>query len=720
MAEPGIEYSAQDALEALARFAAAAEGRPALEGGPSLTVPAEELQAMAQAVFSEAGPGGDGELSHAGQQHLQAIYKCIAHVINGSGAIDSFDIYEVCFETMTKMGFYLKSSASKELLSHMLEDVHEVYDVLLSCVETYEWVQPGATGLLRLYMLMVILSCFGCTSITGGHLMELTNNDVSGAVCLIAFILQCQEAPFEVQASAGSCLVELTGADSVFLSKNEEGALDDTQNQQIAKLTSMLNRHVNGLIKSIIQFDVVEAFGRCICQHQMSHARTDIIVQSFLTTIHNCLLYCSENQKKLRQHLATQSTIVRDIIIPYIDNILPALYDNPTCGPHCIEWRNLKAAMQTLVVVTFNVNVFRPQIRDGDALSRICMVPGILSHISMLELLIKIAINVDYVKGPPGIADGITNILSGAFAQLSPDSQARLQRRLTSERSMRLPYSRSCAKSVEALAFAVQQVEQAPAAPAPAVAAPIAGSKPKQPFAMQQAQKAPAMLAAPDESDDDMPPLIPADHWEPHLGACDATTGVPQHATCALSGVLMVDPVATPNGHVFERKELEDWMENYSSDPFSGQAMSMADCQEATQVKDNIRNYQMQALSSIAVTQPQAAAPAAPAAPSLLGDLPTLQSAPEAPKKPKKGKIRIESRSVVDCPPDMCCAIDGKVMTNPLRSPMGHHFEKKTLEKWVANCGSVCPITGNTLRLADCAPDPEMKKRIVQFLKGQQ
>lgn len=37
----------------------------------------------------------------------------------------------------------------------LLEEVHEVYDVLLSCVETYEWVSPGATGLLRLWMLQV-------------------------------------------------------------------------------------------------------------------------------------------------------------------------------------------------------------------------------------------------------------------------------------------------------------------------------------------------------------------------------------------------------------------------------------------------------------------------------------------------------------------------------------------------------------------------------------
>merc|ERR1719382_574770 len=157
----------------------------------------------------------------------------------------------------------------------------------------------------------------------------------------------------------------------------------------------MLNKHVNGLIKGIIQFDVVEAFGRCICQHQMSHSHTDIIIAHFLTTIHNCLLYCSENQKKLRQHLATQSTIVQDIMIPYVNNILPALYDNPACGPSLVEWQNLKSTLQTFVVVTFNINVFRGTLRDSDMLLRICSVPGVLTHITILELLIKVMLNID-------------------------------------------------------------------------------------------------------------------------------------------------------------------------------------------------------------------------------------------------------------------------------------------------------------------------------------
>ena len=56
----------------------------------------------------------------------------------------------------TFLGQYSQVAAtSLELLQSLLERIHEIYDVLLSCIETYEWVQPGVTGLLRLYMLQV-------------------------------------------------------------------------------------------------------------------------------------------------------------------------------------------------------------------------------------------------------------------------------------------------------------------------------------------------------------------------------------------------------------------------------------------------------------------------------------------------------------------------------------------------------------------------------------
>jgi len=744
-------YTAQDVALALQKLSQVAAARSVGDGSAGCS--AEELQQRWQMVAGVAGHGYN-ELDPLTVEHLKVIYNYIETVIIACGAPDSFDVYEVCFESLSKLGFFLQSSASKELLFRTLEDVHEVYDVLLSCVETYEWVQPGATNLLRLWMLQVVFSCFGFNTITGRHLMELTDNDVSGAVSLVSFMLRCQEAPFEMQAAAGRCLVELTTADSVFLTDEAYGTGDpDWQNQAISKLTGMLNKHVNGLIKGLIQFDVVEAFGRCICQHQMSHGRTDIIVKHFLTTIHNCLLYCSENQKKLRQHLATQSTVVQDIMIPYVHNILPALYDNPTAGPQLLEWQNLKSTLQTFVVVSFNINAFRPQLQGTDVLIKICEVPNILTHISMLELLVKIAINVDFSKGP--YFDAICSVLSGAFERLPMESQKRLQRRLTSEQSMRLPYTRSAVKACEALAWCLvppsgeetKDVQVAVSAQNKFRKSEMRSRKGKNRkrkrlFNQKNSKDDPSAQNGlgeeddePDSSDDDddMPPLIPADNWAPHLGQMDQVSNIPSKAMCELSGAMMCDPVMTPDGHLFERAAIEDWMTVSASNPRTGAPLSMEQCTPASQIQEYIQGYQMQMMAACQISpeafeQPreevQAAAAAVPSSGGkFLSDLPSLNTGAPAPTSPSnkkdKGKIRITSRSVVDCPEEMRCAIDGKVCINPVRSPYGHLFEKKTLERWMANCGSVCPATSKPLRIEECQPDAEMKKRIVKFLKNQ-
>mmetsp|Transcript_40622 Transcript_40622/g.91633 ORF Transcript_40622/g.91633 Transcript_40622/m.91633 type:complete len:740 (-) Transcript_40622:113-2332(-) len=733
-------YTANDVAEVLVRFCSVTAGKAItfLEGQPQISP--QDLQGHWQVVAAVPGDVGGVEL-----EHLRAIYNYIEAVVISCGAPDSFDVYEVCFEALTKIGFIVRGAGARELLLRLLEDVHEVYDMLLSCVETYEWVQPGSTGSLRLWMLQVIFMCFGSTVITGRDLMELTDNDVSGAVSLISFILRCEQAPFEMQGTAGRCLVELTTADSVFLTRTDQST-EDWQSQQIAKLTAMLNRHVNNLIKGVIQFDVVEAFGRCICQHQLSHSRTDIIVKHFLTTVHNCLLYCSENQKKLRQHLAIHSTIVQDIMIPYVLNILPALYDTPACGPQMIEWQNLKATLQTFVVVTFNINVFRPQLRDDDMILKVGQVPNLLQNITMLELLIKLAINVEFTKGVH--FDPILAMLTNAFSQLPLDSRARLQRRLTSEQAMRLPFTTASIKAREVLAFALTppagEEGQEPEAVATRKAvrknrwrsAKNKSKKRKGLFAMQRAHnRKEAAATAPEESeeedsdDDDMPPLIPAEGWESHLGPTDEA-GVPAQAKCQLSGALMHDPVATPSGHVFERAQLEDWTASYGTHPLTGAPLTQEEIIDAPQLQTLVQGYQLQTLSACHIAPsafdeplpPEVDAPVpAPkpvtTGPSLLGDLPSLEK--EKKEKKEKSKIRIESRSVIDCPDDMRCAIDGKVMINPLRSPYGHYFEKKTLDKWFQNCGSVCPVTQKPLRAEDVQPDSEMKKRIVKFLKGQ-
>merc|ERR1719330_994632 len=204
---------------------------------------------------------------------------------------------------------------------------------------------------------------------------------------------------------------------------------------------------------------------------------------------------------------------------------------------------------------------------------------------------------------------------------------------------MRLPFSRSAADSVNTLAFALQP----PAGDAHQNneekkarrknnwrSAKNKARKRKRMFGLQGKGKGtgnPAGAAPGDadaegegeseDDEDDMPPLLPADNWEASLGQTDET-GVPSMAKCQLSGSLMHDPVRTPDGYLFERSVLEDWMLQHPSNPLTGQPLTPAEVASATDVASFIQGYQLQMLSACAIApeafeepaQPEVAAPA--------------------------------------------------------------------------------------------------------------
>eukprot|EP00913_Durusdinium_trenchii_P034961 g32703.t1 len=199
----------------------------------------------------------------------------------------------------------------------------------------------------------------------------------------------------------------------------------------------------------------------------------------------------------------------------------------------------------------------------------------------------------------------LTQLFQGAFEQLAPESQARLQRRLTCEQSMRLPFTRSSLKACELLSFALATPEQAPPEAAAAAVKHTRRKgkwrhgkqrRRKKLFAMQASHQNDEEPEADDEQgdeeesdEDDMPPLIPADGgWESHLGVADEA-GVPQKAVCQLSGALMHDPVSTPDGYLFERAAIEDWMSQHGSNPLTGAPLAMDDVMDRQDIANFIQ-----------------------------------------------------------------------------------------------------------------------------------
>jgi hypothetical protein len=120
------------------------------------------------------------------------------------------------------------------------------------------------------------------------------------------------------------------------------------------------------------------------------------------------------------------------------------------------------------------------------------------------------------------------------------------------------------------------------------------------------------------------------------------------------------------------------------------------------------------------VTQAPAAKAAAESKMSKhLADMPSLraqkQAAPNKPAEDIKQNFVMPKKQVPhnSGASRFNCALNGHVMKNPVTSKYGHTFEKDTIEQWLRQQGSVCPITGQYLTIDDLKPNKELQAEIM-------
>ena len=89
-------------------------------------------------------------------------------------------------------------------------------------------------------------------------------------------------------------------------------------------------------------------------------------------------------------------------------------------------------------------------------------------------------------------------------------------------------------------------------------------------------------------------------------------------------------------------------------------------------------------------------------------------AASAAPPPPQQGHglsgsgRRRQEASGPQPPAAILCAINGHVLRAPVRSPYGHVYERATIELWLEQQGSVCPMTGQPLAAEDLVADAEV------------
>jgi len=68
-------------------------------------------------------------------------------------------------------------------------------------------------------------------------------------------------------------------------------------------------------------------------------------------------------------------------------------------------------------------------------------------------------------------------------------------------------------------------------------------------------------------------------------------------------------------------------------------------------------------------------------------------------------------------PVDLCCALDGQLLIDPVQSPNGHIFERASLAAALTRSGSLCPLTGLPLTLAECRRVPDVRRAAIRWLR---
>merc|ERR1712232_476711 len=73
---------------------------------------------------------------------------------------------------------------------------------------------------------------------------------------------------------------------------------------------------------------------------------------------------------------------------------------------------------------------------------------------------------------------------------------------------------------------------------------------------------------------------------------------------------------------------------------------------------------------------------------------------------------------VCSVPPEIACAVDGRLLVDPVRSPYGQVFERSVLQRALLASGGVCPITRQPLSLDQCPRDATTRKQALAWVRA--
>jgi hypothetical protein len=76
-----------------------------------------------------------------------------------------------------------------------------------------------------------------------------------------------------------------------------------------------------------------------------------------------------------------------------------------------------------------------------------------------------------------------------------------------------------------------------------------------------------------------------------------------------------------------------------------------------------------------------------------------------------------DSSTEINPPEEYICPINGELMTDPLVSIHGHHYQSDGILEWLSKGNNTCPLTRKPLSLRMLISDKVLRGKIHQWLK---
>eukprot|EP00742_Colponemidia_sp_Colp-10_P008579 GILJ01009303.1.p1 GENE.GILJ01009303.1~~GILJ01009303.1.p1 ORF type:complete len:864 (-),score=131.97 GILJ01009303.1:247-2838(-) len=751
------------------------------------------------------------------------IAGCLSRILETLTSTHSdVKLKESCFEAIASLSLSQRHRQDiKQLLLQALQMLDDRFDEYFREQQELELLQGGAGGSNLVLHLLQVLFVIYDFKMKAHDLLELTDGRIDYAVSGMSALLRNKTVEADHHMAAARLMYELTLSDSIFDAQERNEA-------SIQTLTKTFNNHSNRLIKATIQYDVFASFFSCLApavRHSVisanqnassQHLQTVHVIFSYwLHMVQNLLQYCTESALQFRKHVAMQTQMIPELLLPYFNLLMDVLAKGESIiGSRSLEYMNMKLALKTFTLVSFKIKVFRKDFRLHNFTTRLLTIRGLHHAAELISLLIKFNINIAFageimgdMKTTPELriqAGKTLKAIVDFYSTLSPEQRIKLARRLNAD-DPSVPLTKS-GLSFEILRFCFEcsdpsvalmmfdNCQDIKAAPSSQPLVPRNSKKQKKKKKKQNRKRSNAKnrpsfvwqtkLASTnqiasneisanesngpiedEESDED------GEDGEEECTRQTETEAEEQDVQtqmggelnsfsvlCALGGHLMTEPVRSPYGHVFDRSAIEDWLQNNNNIcPFTHQPLHATDLTVCNVSTEEIGEYVMseailQAEPTVELginltTVDSSSSSEVCSNPiefsthkdenskfRLLGNLPPLstgrppvstdnrissESMNRDAKEKRKTRKKEESNPgsmLENIPEEFCCAIDGKLIREPVTSPYGHNFERSSLMKWLSTHDGRCPVTDKPLTVEDVFPNQYLETKIRQWM----